>query len=246
MSGLIVATVTIANIVAEVVIDTGASASFLPREGLVVRQSQIDLIKTKTDTRIADNNQLDCTRQARAKVLLWAGNLRRHDARFLIINKSSHILGYDALFGTDLIKAFNITISTEGDRLVAKIGSHTIGVEDTAQQYQQHLALVSRLKNALPENSPLDNLLERYPVFAETAEEAMNTTPMKIHVDEEKAKVMQKAKLRRYSVEDIAEIDRQVKSMLEKGIIEPKRLKAFLGTLIIMRGSSRITRKEPR
>lgn len=221
MSGLIVASVTIASVVAEVVIDTGASASFLPREGLVIKQSQIDLLKTKTDTRIADNNQLDCTRQTLAKVLIWAGSLRRHDARFLVINKSSHILGYDALFGTDLIKAFNITISNENNCLIAKIESYPIGQEDTVEQYQQHLAIVTRLKKATSESSPLDNLLKRYSVFSETAEEAMDTSPMRIEIDEQKALLMQKAKLRRYSVEDIAEIDRQVKSMLEKGIIEP-------------------------
>lgn len=176
------------------------------------------MAKTKTDTRIADNGQLDCTRQSFADVCIWAGRIRRNNARFLIINRSSHILGYDALFGTDLIKAFGITVCPRGDSLVAKIDDYIIGREDTVDQYEKHLALVSRLKKSQPPISTLDRLRKRYPVFSETAEEAMDTVPMRIEVS---TNTMPKAKLRRYSVEDIAEINRQVNSMLEKGIIEP-------------------------
>lgn len=218
-SGLIIATVTVNNVVANVVIDTGASASFLPREGIVIKDSKATMIETKNDTRIADNGQLDCTHLIHGYVRVWADHVRKHGSRFLVINKSDHILGYDALFGTDIIKAMGITVSTKEGSLVAKIDDHIIGREDTVDEYRRHLALVAELKDIPASVSPLDSLLKRYKqVFSETAEGFMKTSSMKIRLN---SNDMPKAKLRRYSIEDVAEIDRQVKSMLERRIIEP-------------------------
>lgn len=218
-SGLIIASVTINNAAADVVIDTGASASFLPMEGIIIRESKTRLIKTKTDTRIADNGQLDCTHSSIGTIRIWAGNIRKHESKFIVINRSSHILGYDALFGNDIIKALGINISTENGILVAKIGHHIIGFEDTLNKYQRHLAMIERIKSSPLPSTPLDRLLNRYSnVFSETAEEVMKTAPMRIQLT---SNSMPKAKLRRYSVEDIDAINQQIRSMLERKIIEP-------------------------
>lgn len=219
LSGLIIATVTIDNVTADVVIDTGASASFLPREGTVLSESRATLSETRTDARIADNGQLDCSHSSRGIVRVWAGQVRECEPRFLIINKSSHILGYDALFGTDIIKTMGISVCTEYGILVAKIKGHVIGQEDTVDKYHRHLALVSRLKDSPSPATPLECLLNRYSnVFSETAEEVMKSPSMKIEL---LSTEMPKSRLRRYAVEDVAEMDRQVKSMLDRKIIEP-------------------------
>lgn len=216
---MIIAAVTIDNITANVVIDTGASASFLPGEGTILQESKPSLMRTQTDTRIADNGRLDCTHLVYSQVCLWAGRLRKHSARFLVINKSKHILGYDALFGTDTIKALGISISQKKGTLWAEIDGHLIGSEDTEEKYYQHLGLIKRLQETPPANTPIDRLLRRYDgIFSEIAEGVMNTRSMEIQLTSNN---MPKARLRKYSVEDIAEIDRQVKSMLERDIIEP-------------------------
>jgi len=218
-SGLIIATVTIDNIAADVVIDTGASASFLPREGTILRETRTKLTKTKTDTRIADNGQLDCTHLVHCEVRVWAGSVRKCQVNFLIINKSSHILGYDALFGNDAIKQLGIDITAKHDILVARIQGYTIGQEDTIEKYRRHLGVVAKFKEASPPSSPLDHILRLYDgVFSETAEGVMKTQPMQIQLTND---TLPKARLRRYAVEEIAEIDRQVNSMLERRIIEP-------------------------
>lgn len=207
------------NIVADVVIDTGASASFLPKNGTVIRESRAVLTETKTDTRIADNGQLDCTHQTLSDVSVWAGTVQSCKNRFLVINGSRHILGYDALFGTDIIKQLRIEISSEGDSLIARIQGHTIGQEDTMDKYKKHLALVARLQKSSLPKSALDCLLNRYSdVFAESVTDGMKTRAMEIHLTSNE---MPKSRLRRYSVEDVAEIDRQIQSMLERKVIEP-------------------------
>lgn len=218
-AGLIIATVTIDNVTADVVIDTGATASFLPREGLVIKESRASLVESETITIIADNKPLDCTHISYGKICFWAGQVRSLEAKFSIINKANHILGYDALFGTDTIKAMNITISTENGVLVAKIGSHVIGQEDTIDQYRRHLALIADLEKPCAPATPLDHVLRRHPgVFAETAEGVVKAQPMQIQLTSSE---MPKARLRRYSVEDTAEIGKQINSMLDRGIIEP-------------------------
>jgi len=207
------------NISAEVVIDTGASASFLPSEGVVVRQTEPALIQTETDTRIADNGRLDCTHVAYYDVQVWAGHLRKCHTKFYIINKSNHILGYDALFGTDIIKNLNMDIWVRKDVLVSSIENNIIGQEDTIDKYARHLGMISRPRESASSNVALNAILEKYQdVFSEIASGVMKTRAMEILLDSPE---MPKAKLRRHSVDDISEIDRQVKSMLERKIIEP-------------------------
>jgi len=218
-AGLIIATVTIDNVTADVVIDTGASASFLPLEGSIIKSTKAELVATKTNTRIADNGQLDCTNSTTGNVRVWAGKVYQYKARFLVINGSSHILGYDALFGNDIIKALNIEIVTHDKLLVARIKNHVIGEEDTVVKHERHLALAARLRQSPVPETVLECLLKRYPdVFSETAEGTMKIAPMQIQLTSDS---MPKAKLRRYAVEDVAEISRQIKSMLDRKIIEP-------------------------
>lgn len=217
LSGLIIATVSINNIEGRIVIDTGASASFLPKEGIVVKGSNPILLPTYTDTRIADNGQLDCTHVTYGSVVLTASNTTRSEAKFLIINAASHILGYDGLIGTDLIKSFGISIGLEENSLVAKIEATIIGKEDSIFQCEAQLGVVLEQQESL--TTPLDKLLKQYSsTFAESVDEPMKTKPMKIELNNDE---MPKARLRRYSVEDTAEIDLQVKSMLKRDVIEP-------------------------
>lgn len=198
-------------------IDTGASASFLPKEGVIMKKSRPVLLPTYTDTRIADNGQLDCTHMTYTSVRLIASNTNKKEAKFLVINCSSHILGYDGLIGTDLIKSLGISIGLEENSLVARVEQTVIGKEDSILQCEEQLGIVLEQQEILI--TPLDRLLKQYyNTFAEIVDEPMKTKPMEIELNDDG---MPKARLRRYSVEDAAEIDRQVKSMLKRGVIEP-------------------------
>lgn len=198
-------------------IDTGASASFLPREGRVLKGSEAELLPHQSDTRIADNGKLDCTYVTYIDIQFVKSQTYRSDSKFLIINSSRHILGYDALIGTDLIKRLNINISTEGNSLIAKIGKVVVGKEDSIDKCEKNLGIVS--ESLQPQESGLARLQEEYKdAFAEIVTGHMKTRPMEIKLT---SNDMPKARLRRYPVEDTIEIGRQVDSMLKRGVIEP-------------------------
>lgn len=216
-SGLIIARVMLNDIFADLVIDTGATASFLPRNGLVMNSTKLTLEAHRSDTRTADNNRLDCTHLVHGNVAIWAQGIQEARIRFRIMNNARDILGYDGLLGTDAIKALSIHVVPVNDRLVAKVNSCVIGEERVAGPEQPCLAV--KTPCVQPCVSPLDKLLTIYAdVFAEQATGVMHTPPMYIPLLNPGTP---KARLRRSSEEDIEEIRKQVNSMLDRGIIEP-------------------------
>jgi ribonuclease HI/transposase InsO family protein len=200
------------------VIDTGASASFLPRDGVVIQGDRSGLTPTSTRTRVADNARLDCTHTFAGRIEIYAPHRVGHQdkAHFYVINKARTILGYDALIGTDLIKRLGISITPNGNTLEALIDDHVVGREDKHASVKMQLNAMIQQEAA---SRPLDTLLAKFEhVFADYAEGVMRTTPMAIKLD---SGAVPKAHLRRQSPEDISEIKRQVDHMLERGVIEP-------------------------
>lgn len=217
-NGLIIAPVIINGLEARAVIDTGASASFVPKNGLICGQSRLSLTQIMSKTKTADNSLLDCTHSTDCEISLPIEDSPKITNRFLIINTSNDILGYDVLFGTDIIKRLKIDIKTRDNMIVAKIASHIIGREDYPDQCQPCVGLL-KPEPVISEDMRLQELLISYSdVFAETAVGTILTKPMEINLSID---AMPKAKLRQHSSVDIQEIDRQVTSMLDRRIIEP-------------------------
>lgn len=168
-SGLIIARVKINGCSANAVIDTGASASFLPEQGEAASLRREGLIPTQLRTRVADNGKLDATLTLEAEMRLEACNERTSKNRFIVINRSRTILGYDVLFGTEPIKKLGINIKPVGERLVAMVNGVEIGHEDTEGLMKCCFATQGTVEK--PERLGLARLLDRYrDVFAETAE----------------------------------------------------------------------------
>lgn len=214
-SGLIIAKLSINNIRTKTVIDTGASASFLPREGIVVRGDRSKLKPTTILTRVADNGRLDCTYTLDCKIGLGTQPVALDDARFYVINGARTILGYDALIGTDLIKRLRISIVPTGNMLEAWADGHVVGHEDKYASLQMRIGAILEESTA----QQLDTLLAKFEhVFADYAHGVMKTPPMKIPLESEH---VEKARIKPQAPEDILEIKRQIEHMLDRGIIEP-------------------------
>lgn len=115
---LITATIFINNIRTITVIDTGATASFLPRNGKVLLNSKIDMKPSNIILTLGDHGK----KSIQHKVIL---EIRVPKTEFTfttdlhIINDSDSILGYDALIGMDIIKELNtsITINKRGTNI---------------------------------------------------------------------------------------------------------------------------------
>lgn len=189
---------TVDGIAIATVIDTGASASFLPREGVVIRGNPDKLVPTATRTRVADNGRLNCTHVYDGKIGMRVKPDLKDVVRFYVINSIHDILGYDALIGTDLIKRLGVSIKPTETKLEAYLGEIRIGNEDKHAPMETPVGAVQKTRTE--EGARLERIIQDYAqVFADRAEGVMDTTPMKIPLESER---VPKARLRQQSPDD--------------------------------------------
>lgn len=87
------------------IIDTGATVSFVPEQGLILSSGHHKLINTNLSVTLAD----DSTAFVDKKVNLAIrpkGSSSYHTVPFYVHRNSNKILGYDALLGLDHLKLF--------------------------------------------------------------------------------------------------------------------------------------------
>lgn len=143
-----------------------------------------------------------------------------HNCKYLIIPNKTNILGFDAIFGLDLIKRFNIQLMQVNNEMIATCGNCQIGGEVrlpplTAATICTNDSRDDQIK------AKLDDLLIKFgDVFSEEATSLMNIEPMQIRLTGQE---LVKAKLRRQSLEDIVEMQSQIQKLLDNKIIEPSQ-----------------------
>lgn len=136
--------------------------------------------------------------------------------RFLILEDQSTILGYEIIIGLDIIKTLNIELIQRNDSMVATINGIEIGREELLPLHS--IAAISNEDN-LYTSTLFEDLSNKYcSIFAEAATTVINTSPMIIDLNDHE---IPKARLGRYSQEDIIEMHNQVTKLMRNDIIEP-------------------------
>lgn len=204
---------------ARAIIDTGATASFLPENGSILIDNPVTYFSANHKAKTADNVLLPIERE----VHLYTShvNSRCSYCKYLVLPNINQILGFDAIFGLDLIKKFEIQLKSIDNEMVATVNEHKIGRE---VELPAITALTIRSDEKLPESPvelSLKKLLFKYKeVFSEEATSVMDTEPKSIRLIGQHPV---KAKLRRQSPEDIVEMHNQIQKLLKNKIIEPSQ-----------------------
>lgn len=211
-AGLIISEFTIGDHNTMVIIDSRATASFIPGLSFWTKGKGTMIVDTTNQVQIADNKTISLNRIAKLKTQIKAQPEMSHICQFYIIPGEDNLLGYQAIIGLDLMKKFNISISKSEGIMVAKI-------EDTQIGKERLLSLSSIAEVITPANQEkLNNLINHYSsVFAESANSFIDIQPMRIDLNSEK---MIKARLKHFTLEDTKEMHEHTKKLLDNGVIE--------------------------
>lgn len=212
------------QITVSVILDTGASASLIPQNGIILTKTPHTIRPRSSEAKTANNQRIQFNSITTLEIAPARCENLKSEAEFLILPGTNNILGYQAIVGLDLIKKLDIMVFKENEIMCAYIDSLLIGSESVAGQMKSVLGLTSSLE--LSDNlkigkelSIIDRLLENYQdVFAESISTTMKIEPMRIDLT---SPSLVKAKLRKHSPEDISEIRNQIDMLLKNEIIEP-------------------------
>lgn len=202
----------------DAIIDTGATASFLPEKGVIISNKNIQINQTNQRVKTADNLILNvnCSTKLHTKPANTDGP--GVQSRYLVLPNHDSILGYQAVIGLDLIKSMNISVVPSGGIMLAKSGNHIIGKERLLPLSTLATLGIDPMLRLPPTIRNLVTIFQD--IFAEKATTAIDIEPMTIPIINNK---VIKTTLRRYSVEDIQLIHEQIRNLLENGIIEPSQ-----------------------
>lgn len=216
-SSLIIAEFIFNKSTHQVIIDTGATGSFIPSRGSIALANRNAIRPIVIQARTADNALLRIEAELTINVSPNVPGIEPKRANILILPGRSEILGYHAIIGLDIIKAYNIRIAQLEDKMCAVCQDTIIGHQSsqptslaTVEQIIEHQTQVN--------TAAIDKLITEYSdTFAESATTLIKTSPMPIPLVSDS---LVKVKLRRHSIEDINEMHRQIKILLQNGIIE--------------------------
>jgi len=200
-----------------VIIDTGASASFIPELGDVLKIPSPSCKRTPIYAKTANNSTFAVESSANLWITPPNESSRAKCVQLYIIRDHATLLGYQAIIGLDLCKLFDIQVAKDQDLMCAFIHGSKIGQESRITSMKPAIATVTEDAEDSLELT-VGRLIDSYDdIFAETVSGAMKVDPMSINLVNHS---LVKARLRRSSPEDIEEIKRQVDRLFDNDIIE--------------------------
>lgn len=216
--GLIISKFDLDGGASSVIIDTGATASFVPQLGALMRVKADGVLTTGRRVKVANDTIVDLSSMVSLRTKPTNSDYEELIWMFYVMPKRRDLMGHDAIIGLDLIKKLGISVSPIDGIMTAKIGSRTIGKESLLSLAAITCDKQKHMEVDKSENKQLNTLLHSYSdVFAEAAEGAILTEPMSIPLTTNKPI---KVKLRRNSIEDKIEMHKQITTLINNGIIE--------------------------
>lgn len=200
----------------QVIIDTGATASFLPEKGRLAQTTSKYNIPVNSQVQTADNMAIKVEFSTELETKPEQIDSQPVACRYYILPNHVNIIGHEAVIGLDIIKKLQISVKPLDGLMKATIGDTIIGQEKLLSR--QALSIIAPgAFNNIP--STVRSIIQQYSdIFSESATTYIRVEPMRISLCSDN---LVKAKLRRSAVEDIHQIHEQTQTLLENDIIEP-------------------------
>lgn len=220
----LIANYEINNRIYKVIVDTGATISILPQKGTILASiPQSDIKQTNLKVILADEGTKHIDKKIMILVRPQDSSRGKQYSCFYINDNTDKILGYDALIGLNIIRAFDIDIKVRQGLTQIYHDENLIGWEvvssDTYQGYVQvdHSDQIKYINNSIKDD--LSHIVSKYrSVFSELTADPIIGKPMRIYTFHMRPVA---AKVRHYSPEEHLQMKDHIKELLEKGIIEP-------------------------
>lgn len=214
---LLVVNIKIGEGLYSAIIDTGATCSYLPLNGRVMKEVNPKTYKVNVKSRLASDSYTERNdKETKCHIKLEAHQeMKSLEATFLIISNQDSILDHDVLLGYPEILALGLVIEPKDGQLCVVHGNDVIGRDCEAKAPIRALVAVQNKSKASKE---LEILVRCYKkVFAEKAESTINCKPVRVFLT--KCQPL-KAKPMRFSPENMNHLKTLLDRWLKDKIIE--------------------------
>lgn len=221
---LIIVKIRIGELEASAVVDTGATISILPGQGIIISLCKPELNREKIKVQAFDDSLLDVGHSAIIEVRPAAIEMDPVRIKTLVIGNRSEVIGYDMILGLPGIKELGLLISHVDGAFVVTRNKVEVGREEEPPATSRVVGVAAEISrsNIDPYFEERQGVLllarQHSDTFAETITTHVSCEPMKINL---RSFRRPQAKLKRYSPAEIVEMRRMVNKLLDAGIVEP-------------------------
>lgn len=216
---LLTARFEINNRVYPVIIDTGATISFLPEHGIIVQQLSLSMREANVNIRLANGEATNVNKKTSAFIRPFGSHSTPVKATFYVNRNTNKILGHDALLGLKHLKLFELDIATRDGKILIYHHDRLIGHETPVPSDYTGGVKIDEPFFKVTSDQEVVKILRRYKAaFTGLGEEPLRGKPMRIFTVHLRPVF---AKQRHYNPDEVIQMKTHVKELLDKGIIEP-------------------------
>lgn len=205
------------------IIDTGAIGSFVSGNSDIAKHETKSNLSSDVCIKTADERILLTGQTIEAEVVSSRSSKQRAKLTLYVIPERDDIMGHGIILGIDAIKLLGITIEQINGIMTAHVNSKIVAEEFKmlGATVLEDISLLNQADQDELAIDPFEQLVDEYSdIFAESANTLINFPPMSIELS---ADFSSKARLRPHSKDDILEIDRQVKKLIDNDIVEESK-----------------------
>lgn len=226
-SRLITARIIINNVESIAVIDTGATASFLPRNGKILAKNNLVFHPSNILLTLGNHGQMTVKHKVKTTITTPDTETSLSNRDLHIINDTDNILGHDALIGIDIMKELTTTMTITEDTTTVEFGRSRDKPQATNPSRRTIMASITdestkSLDFTAPQcdNEEIKTVLNRYSSVFEDSISHIAYPPMRIPLVHN---YPISTKQRNHSNEERENIREQLEKLEKLDIIEPTK-----------------------
>lgn len=218
-SCLLTAYFEIHGLILPVVVDTGATISCIPENGMLMKRFKLKVLPANVNVMLGDNTTTHIDKKVCVPVKPMGSTLQSKTTTFYLHSKDENILGYEALIGLTSLKLFDLDIRFQNDAARMFHQGRLISHEESIDHTVKFSIRVDDRHLWASNDKIIANTLRQYKsVFTDLGREPLRGTPMRILTTHNRPIC---AKLRHYNPEEVKQIKEHIEDLLNRGIIEP-------------------------
>lgn len=216
---LLLAKFEINSQVHSVIIDTGASISFIPAKGELFKSIISKPQTANMNVRLADNTIVHIGKKVDLSMRPYPSQSLKCNSTFYVNEEAADILGCQALIGLNSLRKFDLQIQFgKGNFSLVHEGRCIGHSKDTDENYECSVTIDKRLQELRYDNE-IQRLLNKYKaVFSDIDGSTIYGKSMRFRLTHGRPIY---SKPRHYTPEEIIAMKEHISSLLKKDIIEP-------------------------
>ena len=201
-----------------VIIDTGATISFVPEYGNLMRDLQLSVQPANVHVKLGDEQVVYINKKTYANIKPANSKVKPIKANFYINPNADRILGHEALIGLNHLKLFNLDIQIRKNLVAIFHEGRLIGQETPVfHQIEASMKVIDIFDSI--KDACIKRILKRHKgSFSDIVAEPVRGRPMRILTTHLRPIF---TKQRHYNPDEVTQMKTHVRNLLDKGIIEP-------------------------